>query len=254
MKAIIIEDEQPTALRLQKMIGDLDPDIQVVKILDSIESSISWLGSNPHPDLIFQDIHLADGSGFEIYRSIKVEVPVIFTTAYDQYAIEAFKVNSIDYLLKPVTRPQLKSSLEKFRQVTASRVKPQTDYEGLANLLSPAQYQKRFMVRYGQKIKVVNTSDIAYFYTVQNNNFFRTFDKSEYPSDFSLDKLEGMLDPEFFYRINRQIIININSIREMYTYSKSRVKIELDPPCDFETIASTERSGNFKKWLSGNSE
>ena len=252
MNALIIEDEQATAQRLQKMIGELDPGIEVIEVLDSIEASVAWLGSNPHPDLIFQDIHLADGSCFEIYRTIKVDVPVIFTTAYDKYAIEAFQVNSIDYLLKPVSREQLKNSLDKLRRLSRPEERP--DYSALAGLLSPQSYQKRFMVRYGQKIKVIPTEDIAYFYTLQGNNFFRAFDGMEYPSDHSLDKLEDMLDPETYYRINRQIIININAIKEMYSWSKSRVKIELDPPCDFETIASTERSGGFKKWLSGQAD
>lgn len=254
MKAVIIEDEQQTALRLQKLIEELDPGIQVIAILDSIKSSINWFENNPLPDLIFQDIHLADGSGFEIYKSVKIDVPVIFTTAYDQYAIDAFNVNSIDYLLKPVNRAELRNSLEKLKRVADSRVKDNLNYEALANLLNPQKYQNRFMVRYGQKIKVVSTADIAYFYTLQGNTFFTTFDKHEYPSDLSLDKLENILDPDLFFRINRQVIINIKSIREMYSYSKSRVKIELDPPCDFETIASTERSGNFKKWLAGSSD
>ena len=252
MKAIIIEDEQHTAKRLQKMIQELDPEVEVIGVLDSIESSIAWFSENPHPDLIFQDIHLADGSGFEIYKSVKVDAPVIFTTAYDKYAIDAFQVNSIDYLLKPVTRDQLKNSLEKLKRLAGSGKK--ADYEALATLLAPQSFQKRFMVRYGQKIKVINTTDIAYFFAVQGNNFFKVFDGMEYPSDYSLDKLEGMLDPDLFYRINRQFIINIHAIREMYSYSKSRVRIELEPPSEHETIASTERSGGFKKWLSGKND
>ncbi len=249
MKALIIEDEHATAQRLQKLIGELDPGIEVVEILDSVESSIAWLTSHPHPDLIFQDIHLADGSCFEIYRAVHMDIPVIFTTAYDQYAIDAFRVNSIDYLLKPVSRDQLKASLDKLKRISQQDRKP--DYGALAGVLTPRSYQKRFMVRYGQKIKVVPTDEIAYFYTLEGNNFFKTFDGMEYPSDHSLDRLEGMLDPERYYRINRQIIINIRAIREMYAWSKSRVKVELDPPCDFETVASTERSGSFKKWLDG---
>lgn len=252
MKAIIIEDEKHTARRLEKMITELDPGIRVVEILDSIESSIAWFESNPQPDLIFQDIHLADGSGFEIYKSVRINCPVIFTTAYDKYAIEAFRVNSIDYLLKPVSREQLKKSLDKLKGLPG--MSKDIDFEALANKLAPPAFQKRFMVRYGQKIKVVPTADIAYFYTLQGNNFFKTFDGMEYPSDDSLDKLESMLDPDRFFRINRQIIISLDAIAEMYSYSKSRVKIELEPPCDFETIASTERSGGFKKWLSGRTD
>jgi len=251
MNVLIIEDEQHTALRLHKMIRDLEPEAEIVGQLESVKLSIQWLANNPHPDIIFQDIQLADGSGFEIYQTVQVDVPVIFTTAYDQYAIEAFKVNSIDYLLKPINKTQLRQSLDKFKRLQYTHVKPEIDYSGLAELLNKQNYQKRFMVRYGQKIKVVEIDNIAYFFTVSGNNFFKTFDNREYPSDYSLDKLEKMLDPEEYYRINRQIIIHIKSIKEMYTYSKSRVKIELNPPCDFETIASTERSGSFKKWLSG---
>lgn len=253
MNVLIIEDEQHTALRLKKLIEEIRPDIQILGILDSIESSLKWLTSHPPPDLIFQDIHLADGSGFEIYSTLSIDVPVIFTTAYDQYAIAAFKVNSIDYLLKPILKEQLESSLEKFDRLIENQEQQDHNYENLLQLLAPKNFQKRFMVRYGQKIKVVNTEDIAYFFTLSKNNFFKTFSNDEYPSDYSLDKLEPMLDPALYFRINRQIIIHIRSIKEMFSYSKSRVKIELDPPCDFETISSTERSGKFKNWLSGKS-
>ena len=252
MKVLIIEDEQKTAERLKNMIQEIETEADVVAILDSIESSIQWLMNNTHPDLIFQDIHLADGSGFEIYKTIQVDIPVIFTTAFDQYAIEAFKINSIDYLLKPINKSQLAKSLEKFNRLKKSADVNTIDYAALARIISQPAYQQRFMVRYGQKIKVIDTKNIAYFYTLSGNNFFKTFEKDEYPSDHSLDKLEEMLDPAVFYRINRQFIINIKAIGEMYSYSKSRVKIELEPPCEIETIASTERSGDFKKWLSGN--
>ncbi|MEZ5084482.1 MAG: LytTR family DNA-binding domain-containing protein [Bacteroidales bacterium] len=252
MKVLIIEDEQKTAERLKNMILEIEKKAEVVAILDSIEASVRWLKSNPHPNLIFQDIHLADGSGFEIYKTIQVDVPVIFTTAFDQYAIEAFKVNSIDYLLKPINKTQLSQSLEKFNRLKKSEEFKTFDYTALAGLLNLQKFQHRFMVRYGQKIKVIETENIAYFYTISGNNFFKTFENDEYPSDFSLDKLEEMLDPDIFYRINRQFIINIKAIGEMYAYSKSRVKIELNPPCEIETIASTERSGDFKKWLAGN--
>ena len=251
MKVLIIEDEQKTAERLKNMIQEIEKEFEVVAILESIEASVHWLNNNAQPDLIFQDIHLADGSGFEIYKTVQVDVPVIFTTAFDQYAIEAFKVNSIDYLLKPINKSQLVESLEKFKRLKKSDESNTFDYAALAGMLNPQKFQHRFMVRYGQKIKVIDTKNIAYFYTLSGNNFFKTFENDEYPSDFSLDKLEEMLDPDIFYRINRQFIINIKAIGEMYSYSKSRVKIELNPPCEIETIASTERSGDFKKWLSG---
>ncbi|MCF8368479.1 MAG: LytTR family DNA-binding domain-containing protein [Bacteroidales bacterium] len=251
MNVLIIEDELAIAKRLQKLIEEIDPEIKVLASIESVESSIKWFQSNPHPDLIFQDIHLADGSGFEIYQQVNIDVPVIFTTAYHQYAIDAFKLNSIDYLLKPIKKDQLKQSIEKFKKQFKKQGPPAINYAILSTLIAKESYQKRFMVRYGQKLKVIETDDIAYFYTLSGNLFFKTFDNNEYPVDFSLDKLENMLDPDKFYRINRQFIIQMKAIKEMYAYSKSRVKIDLDPPCEIESIASTERSGDFKKWLSG---
>jgi two-component system response regulator LytT len=251
MKIIIIEDEQATAERLKKLLLEIDQTIEVIEILDSIESSVKWLKTNPNPDLVFQDIQLADGSSFGIFREVNVDCPVIFTTAYDKYALEAFKVNSVDYLLKPVKKQELAASLEKYRKLHQKENKPEIDFMALSRLMKKQDYQKRFIVRYGQKIKTIETTDIAYFYTDSGNNFFRTFDNQNFPVDYSLDKLEDMLDPDIYYRINRQFIINIGAIKEMYAYSKSRVKIDLDPPCEIETIASTERSGNFKKWLGG---
>ncbi|MCB0806275.1 MAG: response regulator transcription factor [Bacteroidales bacterium] len=250
MKVLIIEDEEATARRLEKLLLDIDPAIRVIDIHDSIDAAVSWYKTNTHPDLVFQDIHLADGSCFEIFRQVRVDAPVIFITAYDQYAIDAFRVNSIDYILKPVKKEVLAESLNKFKRLHSQ--KPQhIDYEALAEKIRNKAYQKRFVVRYGQKIKAVDVNDIAYFYTDSGNNFFRTFENSTFPLDLSLDKLEDKLDPSVYYRINRQFIISIKAIKEMYTYSKSRVKIELDPPCEIDTIASTERSGDFKKWLAG---
>ena len=251
MDVLIIEDEQATALRLKKLLSEIDPEMNVLDILDSIESSVNWFNNNKHPDLVFQDIHLADGSCFEIYREVQIDSPVIFITAYDKYAIDAFKVNSVDYILKPVKKELLTESIRKFKRHYKTDQKHDIDYAALADMIKPKEYQKRFVVRYGQKIKAIETDDIAYFYTESGNNFFRTFKNNTYPVDSSLDKLEGMLDPSKFYRINRQFIINIGSIKDMFTYSKSRVKIELDPPCEIDTIASTERSGDFKKWLAG---
>jgi DNA-binding LytR/AlgR family response regulator len=252
MKVLIIEDEQPTAIRLKKLLNEIDPGIQVLDILDSIASSVKWYRQNPHPDLVFQDIHLADGSGFEIFNQVEVNVPVIFVTAYDQYALQAFKVNSIDYLLKPVKKMDLIDALEKFKQFRPSgRIETEIDYSALVRLLKTHEQPKRFVVRYGQKIKAIDVEQIAYFYTDSGNSFFKSFDNHLYPLDISLDKLEPMLDLSVFYRINRQFIINYKSIKEMYAYSKSRVRVILDPPSELETIASTDRSSDFKQWLTG---
>ncbi len=251
MRVLIIEDEQPTALRLQKLLSEVEPDIEVLEILDSIESSVKWFRENEHPDLIFQDIHIADGSSFEIYKEINTDAAVIFVTAFDQYAIQAFKFNSVDYLLKPVKREELKKSISKYRHLYPTVPKLEIDYTALAGQINKSGYQKRFVVRFGEKIKAIDIDDIAYFYTEEGNNFFKSYDDHLYPLDLSLDKLEPLLDPEKFFRINRKFIISYKSIKEMYAYSKSRVRIILDPPSNMETIASTNRSGDFKQWLSG---
>lgn len=250
MRTLIIEDEQATALRLKKLLQEIEPEIEILDMLDSIESCVNWYKNNTAPDLVFQDIELADGSSFEIFKQVKMDTPVIFITAYNQYAIDAFKVNSIDYLLKPVKKTELINSINKFKNIYADS-KIDLDYASLAKLINKEDYQKRIVVRYGNTIKAIEIENIAYFYTDSGNIFFRTFENNTYPFDFSLDKLEPMLNPEKFYRINRQFIIQYKAIKEMYGYSKSRVRIVLEPECEQETIASTDRSGDFKKWLAG---
>lgn len=248
MKVLIIEDETTAARRLAKLIEEIDPSIEVLEQLDSIESSVLWLEKNPMPDLLFMDIHLADGSSFEIFKFVKVDKPVIFTTAYDEYALQAFKVNAIDYLLKPLKRVELEQALAKYKHL----MKPtEVDYQALANSMSNDKYNTRFLIRFGQNIKVVEFRDAAFFYTEDKITFIVTKEGKRYPIEPSLEKLEEMADPRVFFRINRQFIVNIESIREMYAYSKSRVKLKLDPPTDKETVVSTERSPVFKKWLVG---
>ncbi len=248
MKVLIIEDESAAANRLAKLIQEIDPSIEVVEQLDSIESSVNWLEKHGAPDLLFMDIHLADGSSFEIFRFVKLDKPVIFTTAYDEYALQAFKVNAIDYLLKPLKKSELEQAINKYRNLQ----KPaEMNYQALANSLQSDKYNFRFLIRFGQNIKVVEFRDAAYFYTEDKITFIVTKEGKRYPVEPSLEKLEEMADPRAFFRINRQFIINIESIKEMYAYSKSRVKLKLDPPTDKETIVSTERSPVFKKWLVG---
>jgi len=250
MKTLIIEDEQTTALRLKKLLLEVEPDIEVLAMLDSIESCVKWYKTNDPPDLVFQDIELADGSSFDIFKQVDIDSPIIFITAYNEYAIDAFKVNSVGYLLKPVKKAELKIAIEKYRKLYADS-KSDIDYNSLAKLINKEDYQKRIVVRYGNTIKAIEIDDIAYFFTESGNILFRTFENNTYPLDISLDKMEPLLDNEKFYRINRQFIINIKAIKEMYGYSKSRVRIILEPDCEHETIASTDRSGDFKKWLTG---
>ncbi len=248
MKILIIEDEVAALSRLSKLLNEIDPNIEIIDDLDSIESTVNWFQHNPMPDLLFFDIHLADGSSFEIFKYVDIDKPIIFTTAYDEYALDAFKVNAIDYLLKPIKKQDLEKAIEKYRQWT----KPTTfDYQKLADVMSGNTSVKRFLIRIGQTLKVVDFMEVAYFYTSDKITFLVTMKGRRFPIDYSLEQLDEMADSRKFFRINRQFIINIEAVSDMYTYSKSRVKITLNPPCDMDTVVSTDRSPLFKKWLVG---
>ncbi|HKK78037.1 MAG: response regulator [Bacteroidetes bacterium] len=249
MNVLIIEDEEAAARRLEKLVLGLEAQTTVLAKLDSIESVLNWLEQHELPDLVFMDIHLADGSSFEVFNHVKIDCPIIFTTAYDQYAIQAFRVNAVDYLLKPIKREELRAALDKYQRQS----QPQTtfNYQQLAQSIKEDPYNRRFLIRIGQNIKVVDANDAAYFYTEDKITFVVTHDGKRYPLDHSLEKLEEMLDPRRFFRVNRQVILGLEAIREMYAYSKSRVKVELEPPADMDIIVSTERSPHFKKWLTG---
>lgn len=251
MKLLIIEDEPASAQRLKKLAEEIDPEIIILEILDSIASAVDWLRGHTEPDLILSDIQLADGLSFEIFKEITISCPVIFTTAYDQYAIQAFKVNSIDYLLKPIKKTELAVAIRKFKKIQPSS--PKIDLALLTSMIGKEgkDYLKRLMIRIGQQIKVVEVKDIAYFYIEEKIVFAVSITKDRHPMDFSLDHLEKQLDPEQFFRINRAFIISLESIQTMITYSKARIKIWLKPPCDLESITSTERSAEFREWLKG---
>jgi DNA-binding LytR/AlgR family response regulator len=251
LNVLIIEDEEPAAKRLWKLIKELEPDAILLHTLHSVEGATAWLKLNPAPDVIFSDIQLSDGISFNIFKSTGFQSPIIFTTAYDQYAIEAFKLNSIDYLLKPVKKTELETALAKFKKTTILPAAPVFDIDKLLKAYPPQKtdYKKRFVVRYGEHIKTISTEEIAYFYTEDKINFLTTYENRRFPVDFNLDALENILDPAVFFRINRQFIISIQAITEMFAYTKSRVLIKLKPACKHETIVSTERSADFKHWL-----
>ncbi len=249
---LIIEDEEPAANRLKKMAIEIEPEINVLENIVSVNSAVTWLKQNPMPDLIFSDIQLSDGLSFEIFKNVDVQCPVIFITAYDEYAIDAFKVNSIDYLLKPIKKEDLEIAINKFKKLsTKEAVAPALDINKVLETFNQpkADYKTRFIVRYGEHIKTIKIEDAAYFYTEDKINFLTTNEARRYTIDYNLDNLESLLNPKTFFRINRQFIISIHAISEMFTYSKSRVLIKLNPPCKHETIVSTERSGDFKLWL-----
>lgn len=251
MNILIIEDEEPSAKRLKKMVLELAPAAVIPDNIVSVASGIEWFKQNPHPDLIFSDIQLSDGLSFEIFKQVEVSRPVIFITAYDQYAIEAFKVNSIDYLLKPIKQEDLQVAFNKFKKLSGAGETQPLDINKIIESVNASKtgYKTRFIVRYGEHIKTVKIEESAYFYTEDKINFLVTTEGRRYTIDYNMEDLENLLDPKTFFRINRQYIISINSIKEMFSYTKSRVLVKLNPPSKHETIVSTERSGDFKLWL-----
>lgn len=258
MRVLIIEDEAATARRLQKLLLEIDPATEVLAVHESISQTVKWLSAYGEPDLMFMDINLSDGLSFGVFEEIEVNCPVIFTTAYDQYAIQAFKVNSIDYLLKPVNKENLTESLNKFHKFRQPSNETKINIEKLditklarALGIQKTDYMKRLIVRYGEVIKAIEIKDVAYFHSDEKIVFMSLKEGKSYPVDFTLDHLETRLDPELFFRINRKFLINYHAIEKMISYSKSRIKITLNPPCELEAISSTERSGEFKEWLAG---
>ena len=253
MKIVIIEDEEPAAERLTKLILELEPTAEVINHIASVDAAVKWLTENAMPDLLIMDINLADGSSFQIFKKIKMTCPIIFATAYDQYAVEAFKVNSIDYILKPVKKEELRTAFDKFRRLKGSAM---TDINQLISQLTSnkKEYQKRIIIRYGENIKMVEVKEVSYFYTEDKINYLCTFGNMRFPIDFNLDEVEKLVDPNDFFRINRQFIVSIASIEKMLAWSKSRVKLILKPNMEAETIVSTERSPLFKEWLTGKTD
>lgn len=249
MKAIIIEDEKVAAERLEKMLKEVASDLNVIAKLVSIQDSVDWLKKN-QCDIIFLDIQLSDGISFSIFEKVTVKTPIIFTTAYDQYAIKAFDLNSISYLLKPIRKKELEESLKKLENLKSAF---SIDFESLLSGIQGKKpdYKKRFLIQVGDKLKKIESTDIAYFYALEKSVFIKTLQNTSCAVDYTLDALETLLDPGQFFRINRKYIVNIQSISEMIAYSRGRVKLNLKPPADDEldTIVSIDRSQKFKKWM-----
>lgn len=252
MKILIVEDEELAVRKLQKTLGAVAPESKVVGITDSIKSSVEWLQNNPAPDLILMDIELADGQSFAIFNLTDVKSPVIFTTSYDEYALKAFKVNSIDYLLKPVQKEDLEAALKKFHALKQQAPAP-VDLEVLVKelqvKLQPREYRKRFLVKNGQKLVSVDTGDIAYFYSDGRLNFFKTADNKKLIIDYTMDELEDMLDPGQFFRISRSFFVSIDSIEKIDDYFGNRLILQLRPTVDKEALVSREKVSDFKKWM-----
>ena len=264
MNVLLIEDEELAVRKLTKLLLEVDTSVQVVGTAASVRASVDWLQNHPTPDLILMDIELADGQSFEIFEQTTVKAPVIFTTSYDEYALRAFKVNSIDYLLKPIKRQELEASLDKHR-----RLRSQADSEGveltstpdqgrmaidalvqqLRQQIQPAEYRKRFLVKHLSQWMPVEVSDIAYFYSEEGVSLFRTRSNQKFSVDYTLDELESMLDPSHFFRANRQFIVDINSVQQIHPYFNNKLKLSLRPTTDDEVLVSRERATEFKKWM-----
>ena len=249
MKVIIIEDEQLASEKLNKMLCEIDPDIQVQAILESVAASANWLSKNPAPDLIFMDIQLDDGISFEIFDTVKINTPIIFTTAYNEYAIKAFKVNSVDYLLKPYTEKDLTAAINKYKELHAGQNIPLEKIDHLYQQLIK-DYKTRFFVKIGTHYHSISIDEIACFFIRERGTFIKTKIGKNLDIDYSLDQIQKIVDPMKFFRINRNYVINIDSIADIISYSSSRLKVILK---NFEhlddLLVSREKTGDFKKWL-----
>ena len=246
MNILIVEDEAAALKRMEKLLKEIDPEVNIVGRTGTVKETVEWLEDNEWPDLAFFDIQLADGESFEVFHRTEVGCPVIFTTAYDEHALKAFRVNAVDYLLKPVRKGELSEAMERAGNFRVVRGRPAGREEAPGELVA-----KRFLIRYGDTFKVVEPKDIAYLYSLEKNTFLRTTEGKDLPMDESLDRLEKQLDPARFFRLNRQVIVGFESIKELIAYSKSRVKVIMEPPFGEDAIVSSERSAEFKRWLAG---
>lgn len=249
MNVLIIEDEPAAVARLRKLLVAIDPAVQVVADLPTIQGAVNWFRENPVPDLALFDVRLADGDSFEIFKQVDVGCPVVFITAYDEHALKAFRVNALDYLLKPIKQEDLAQALARARK--GGVVRDHSHLTEAPRSDRPTAPIKRFLIRYGDHFRVVEPDSIAYIHSLMKNTFLRTKEGRDLPLEESLDKLEKQLDPEKFIRLNRQLIVQLHSIKELLAYSKSRVKVILDPPYGEDAIVSSERSAEFKRWLAG---
>ena len=262
MKILIVEDEDMSAKKLIKTLASVEPTATVIAVTCSVRETVAWLrdhgpGQPATPDLILMDIELADGQSFQIFEQIPVPAPVIFTTSYDEYAIRAFKVNSIDYLLKPVQKDELRAALDKFtaRKTLHSPTGTETSaimgnlVKELQKQLLPKAYRQRFLVQYAAKLLSVDTHQVAYFFTDNRLNQIRTTDGKKMIVDYSLDELEEMLDPAHFFRISRSFLISITSVDQVQTYFGNRLALKLKPDTDKEVVVSREKLTPFKEWM-----
>jgi len=250
MKIAIVEDEQLAVEKLEKMILKYNPTYNIVARLDSVDAAIDWLKNQESPDLMLLDIQLTDGTSFDIFQQVSIKCPVIFTTAYDQYALEAFQLHSIDYLIKPISQKKLNVALDKLKDLKASLSQNMEIYGILKEIgLKQNAYKSRFLVKAGSTLRSIETDDIAYFFSEDKLVFLKTFSNNRFVLNETLDELEKQLNPSIFFRISRQFIISFRCIHKVHQHFKGRLKIELAPPTEEEIFISNRRASGFKDWM-----
>jgi DNA-binding LytR/AlgR family response regulator len=252
MNVLILEDEMLSAQRAKTLLHEHDSTIFVMETIDSIEDATDWLNRNPEPDLILVDIHLSDGLSFDLFKKIQIKSPVIFTTAYDQYAIQAFKMNSIDYLLKPLDKSELRFALNKFKTLTKKRKEILTsDIQCIMQNFQTAnkKYKNRFLVKFGDNIQFKNTDEIAYFFADDKITYLVSNEGRRFIIDYKLEQLENLLDPHFFFRLNRKFVIKIEAVQKIKALINSRLQVSLKPNFEQEIFVSKDKTSEFKIWL-----
>lgn len=251
MNVVIVEDEHLAASKLEKMILKYDPDIVIKEKLESVETSLTWLRNNESPDLIFLDIQLTDGTSFDIIKQVELNCPVIFTTAYDQYALDAFKLQSIDYLIKPISQENFENSMEKLKKMKDNFSSESIDYSQLLKAVKSISkdYKSRFLVKSGCVMKSINVVDVAYFYSDDKLVFMKTRDNHRFIISETLDELERVVNPSYFFRINRQYILNIEVIQKVHPHFNGRLKIDFLHSPDDAIYISSRRATPFKEWM-----
>lgn len=251
MRVLIIEDEAPAYRRLNKLLTENHSDFEVIEVIDSVVDSIKWLRNHQSPDLIFSDIQLADGLSFRIYEAFQVSCPIIFTTAYDEYMLEAFSTNGIDYLLKPIQLESLNRSVSKFRNLIGSKQETVPNMSAILALLNADEkkYKNRFLIKVGSKLVPIQVNDIAYFFSDEGFTHLVTKGNRTFVADQTLDELDRILDPSSFQRANRQFIVSVDSVKALHHFFKGKLKIDLNPLPEREVIVSRERAKSFKNWL-----
>jgi DNA-binding LytR/AlgR family response regulator len=252
MKALIIEDEPHARTELKRLLGKVAPDVEVVAETDSVAETVLFLQSGKEFDLVFADIQLSDGLSFDIFSKVEVTQPVIFTTAYNEFAIKAFELNSIDYLLKPVDENELRAAFDKYKKLFFNKENGVQQIDSLLQALkldSKIEYKERFLVKTGSRLISINVDEVAWFLASEKLVYLQMVSGNKYVIDYSLDELITLLNPKNFFQLNRQFISSIKSIKDIHTYFNGKLKISLNPMVEEEVLVSRERASEFKKWL-----